>query len=339
LTVVDIYSVYCRAGPQGLVGATGPAGAKGATGAAGPQGIQGLVGATGPAGAKGATGATGAAGVAGPQGPAGPSGVVLSDSSDNTFTGTLALHSATPGGNNTASGYEALYSNIGSLNTATGVSALYANYSGTYNTAVGSDALNANTTGSYNVALGQYAGSHLTTGSYNIDIGNPGAAGESNTIRIGTANGQNETYIAGIATTHLVGAPVFITPSGQLGVLPSSERYKMGIQSMSSDASKLQLLRPVTFHLKTEPEGVRQYGLIAEEVDKVYPDLVIRNEAGQIEGVRYDELAPILLKEVQQQHQALADLQQQMAQVVEVNRQMQAALLVLQSKQSKVAMR
>jgi len=323
-------------GATGATGATGPAGAKGATGAAGPQG---LVGATGPAGAKGATGATGAAGIAGPQGPAGPSGVVLSDASENTFTGTLALNSSTPGGNNTASGYEALYSNIGSLNTATGVSALYANYSGTYNTAVGSDSLNANTTGSYNLALGQYAGSHLTTGNYNIDIANTGAANESGVIRIGTANSQTATFIAGIATTHLVGAPVFITASGQLGVLPSSERYKTGIHSLNSESLKLQQLRPVTFHLKTEPKGVQQYGLIAEEVDKVYPDLVIRNAAGQIEGVRYDELAPILLKEVQQQHQALADLQQQMAQVVEVNRQMQAALILLQSKHSEVAMR
>jgi hypothetical protein len=271
---------------------------------------------------------------------------VLSDASENTFTGTMALNSATPGGNNTASGYEALYSNIGSLNTATGVSALYANSSGTYNTAVGSDALNANTTGSYNLALGQYAGSHLTTGNYNIDIGNTGVAAETGIIRIGTTSNQTAAYIAGIATTHLIGSPVFVTANGQLGVLASSERYKTGIQSLNSEASKLQQLRPVTFHLKSEPKGILQYGLIAEEVDKVYPDLVIRNEQGQIEGVRYDELAPILLKEVQEQHQELvaqqeqfADLKQQMAQLVEANRQMQASLVQLQSKQSAVARR
>jgi hypothetical protein len=197
----------------------------------------------------------------------------------------------------------------------------------------------ANTGGSNNIALGDYAGGNLTSGSNNIDIGNQGMTGESGTIRIGADSTPSRTFIAGIDTTHLTGAAVYVSSSGQLGVLASSERYKTAIAPMGSSSDKLAQLRPVTFHLKSEPQGALQYGLIAEEVDKVYPDLVIRNEAGQIEGVRYDELAPILLKEVQQQHQALADLQQQMAQVVEVNRQMQAALLVLQSKQSKVAMR
>jgi hypothetical protein len=115
---------------------------------------------------------------------------------------------------------------------------------------------------------------------------------------------------------------------------------------MNVDSAKLQQLRPVTFHLKTEPEGALQFGLIAEEVDKVYPDLVIRGSSGQIEGLRYDELAPILLKEVQQQQQALAsqgdqlrELKQQFADMAELNRQMQSALLALQGKQSAVALR
>jgi hypothetical protein len=221
---------------------------------------------------------------------------------------------------------------------------MYANTSGTYNTAVGSDALNKNTTGSYNVAIGEYAGSSITTGSYNIDIGHTGVTGETNTIHIGTANKQTEAYIAGIVNSHIIGTPVFVTASGQLGVLPSSERYKTAIQSMDEQGSKLGQLRPVTFHLKSDLHGAQQYGLIAEEVDKVYPDLVIRNEAGQIEGVRYDELAPILLREVQQQQHTLAaqagelrELKQQFAEIAETNRQMQVVLLTLQGKASEVA--
>jgi flagellar capping protein FliD len=153
---------------------------------------------------------------------------------------------------------------------------------------------------------------------------------------------------------------VFITENGQLGVLQSSERYKTGIQTMDADASKLQQLRQVTFHLKTEPNGIRQYGLIAEEVDKVFPDLVIRDEAGLIQGVRYDELAPILLKQVQEQQKSLSaeddkiaaqgreltaqaqqlrEIKQQFADMAAVNRQMQDALAALQAKTQQVAMR
>jgi hypothetical protein len=96
-------------------------------------------------------------------------------------------------------------------------------------------------------------------------------------------------------------------------VLASSERYKTGIAAMSGSTEKLQQLRPVTFHLKTDPRGPVQYGLIAEEVARVYPELVIRNDAGRIEGVRYDELAPMLLNELQQEHQRLESVQGQLA--------------------------
>jgi len=115
---------------------------------------------------------------------------------------------------------------------------------------------------------------------------------------------------------------------------------------MSVDSARLQQLRPVTFHLKSEPDGALQYGLIAEEVNKVYPELVIRNDKGEIEGLRYDELAPILVNEVQQQQQALksqaeqlSELKRQFAAMAEINRQMQAALIALQSKQAAVALR
>jgi trimeric autotransporter adhesin len=359
------------AGPAGPTGPAGTAGATGATGATGPAGPAGPTGATGPAGPPGPTGATGATGATGPPGVItnaqydtyGGTGALASLTTaglDNSAFGYDALYSNTSGGENTASGYQALYANTGSFNSANGASALYANTTGMYNTAVGSDALNANKTGSYNVALGQYAGSNLTTGSYNIDIGNDGVAGESGTTRIGTASNQTAIYVAGIVSTHLIGSPVFVTSTGQLGVLPSSERYKTAIASMDQEWTKLQQLRPVTYHLKIDPQGALQYGLIAEEVDKVFPDLVIRNESGEIEGVRYDELAPILLKEVQQQQRVLADqkeklatddqkladqasqigeLKQQFAELREANRAMQVALMKLEAKNAQVAMR
>jgi hypothetical protein len=139
-------------------------------------------------------------------------------------------------------------------------------------------------------------------------------SGEGATIRIGTSAQQTRTFIAGIAAAPLIGARVvYISPSGQLGIMPSSERYKTDIRSMGAGTSRLGELRPVTYKLKTDPEGALQYGLIAEEVDRIYPELVIHNEQGQIDGVHYDKLAPMLLNEMQQQQKALAAQQQAIA--------------------------
>jgi hypothetical protein len=243
---------------------------------------------------------------------------------DNTAIGVSALISNTNGAYNSASGFSALYSNVGgnyntasgyfalhnnssgSQNSACGVQALYGNHTGNYNTASGTDALYSNTTGSANIAHGYKAGYNLTTGNNNIDIGNLGVAAESGTIRIGTTSTHTATYIAGIYGTSVTGNAVVVSSTGQLGVTVSSERYKTGITPMGSNSQKLQELRPVTFHLKTDPKGALQYGLIAEEVAKVYPELVIRDGTGRIDGVRYDELAPMLLNEVQQQQRKLA---------------------------------
>jgi hypothetical protein len=103
----------------------------------------------------------------------------------------------------------------------------------------------------------------------------------------------------------VTGAAVYVTASGQLGVLASSERYKTAIASLGAGTDKLGRLRPVSFHLKSDPTGAVQYGLIAEEVDKVYPELVVRDSAGMSQGVRYDELAPLLLSEIQRQRRQL----------------------------------
>jgi hypothetical protein len=157
---------------------------------------------------------------------------------------------------------------------------------GSSNTAVGRNALYTSTTGSANVAIGESAGSNLTTGSNNVDIANQGIAADNGTIRIGAPSVQTATYVAGIVGTRVTGSAVYVTTNGQLGVLASSERYKTEITPMGTRTDGLFELRPVSFHLKTEPNGPMQFGLIAEEVAKVYPDLVIRDAAGTIQGVR-----------------------------------------------------
>jgi hypothetical protein len=118
----------------------------------------------------------------------------------------------------------------------------------------------------------------LTSGSNNIDIGNEGVAGENGIIRIGTAGTQTTAVIAGIENAIVTGKEVFVTSDRQLGVKASSERYKTAIEPMGVNTEKLQQLRPVTFHLKTEPQGDVQYGMIAEEVALIYPELVTRDE-------------------------------------------------------------
>jgi hypothetical protein len=162
---------------------------------------------------------------------------------------------------------------------------------------------------------------------------------ESGKIRIGTPGTHTATYIAGIESAKITGAAVYVTSSGQLGVLASSERYKTAIAPMGADTEKLQLLQPVSFHLKSDPKGAVQYGLVAEEVAKVYPELVIRDAGGTIQGVRYDELAPMLLNEVQKQQRMNSV---QVAKIALLERQLsgvQAALLKLQPKDELVAQR
>jgi hypothetical protein len=132
---------------------------------------------------------------------------------------------------------------------------------------------------------------------------------------------------------------VYVTANGQLGVLASSERYKTEIASMGPSTQKLHELRPVSFHLKSDPKGAVQYGLIAEEVNQVFPELVIRDDAGTIQGVRYDELAPMLLNEVQQQAAEIRDLKQQVAELNNLKLEMRAALVALKSKDQLVARR
>jgi hypothetical protein len=244
----------------------------------------------------------------------------------NTATGHGALGGSTTGSYNTAQGRYALSNNTtGNGNSVVGAGAFKSNSTGSNNTAAGITALSNNTSGDNNIAIGASAGMNLTTGSNNIDIGNMGIAGEGNTIRIGTTATQKAMFIAGIYNTPVTGSAVVINSNGQLGTVASSARFKTAIAPMGSNTAKLAQLRPVTFRLKTDLRGALQYGLIAEEVAKVYPDLVIRDEKGRIDGVRYDELAPLLLKEVQQQAAEIHDLKKLVG-------ELQVGLLKLQSK-------
>jgi hypothetical protein len=194
----------------------------------------------------------------------------------------------------------------------------------------------------------------VKTGNNNIEIGNKGAASDGKLIKIGTEGLQTKTFIAGIYNVPLSGNAVVVTSTGQLGVVAvSSERFKTAISPMGVKTEKLSQLRPVTFKLKTDAQGTAQYGLVAEEVAKVYPELVIRDERGRIDGVRYDELAPMLLNEVQKQQKAAAvqaqanaaqaaeirDLKQEVAELHNLKQEMRAALVKLQSKDELVAQR
>jgi hypothetical protein len=244
---------------------------------------------------------------------------------DNTASGYLALNHNTYGQQNTATGMSVLLSNTtGSYNTAAGTAAMYGNTTGNDNIAIGTDALYHNASGSYNIAIGYQAGMYATAGSSNIIIGNSGTAYDSKAIKIGTQGTQTSAHIAGIYGTPLTGSQVVVNSSGQLGVIASSERYKTAIESMGASSGRLDQLRPVTFRLKSEPNGSLQYGLIAEEVARVYPELVIRDEGGRVEGVRYDELAPMLLNELQKQRAQITALNAQLANVAVLRTELKA---------------
>ena len=241
----------------------------------------------------------------------GASALFHSTGSDNTATGFAALYS-NDGDSNTASGFQALASNrAGNGNTASGVLALDSNTGGDKNTADGIDALLNNTTGSYNIALGGEAGGNLTTGNNNIDIGNRGVADEADTIRIGTREKHTNTFIAGISGVAVAGGVgVIIDAKGHIGTVVSSERFKDGIKPMDKVSEAILALRPVTFRYKRQldPEGIPQFGLVAEDVEKVNPDLVARDAQGKPYTVRYDAVSAMLLNEFLKEHRKVEQL-------------------------------
>jgi hypothetical protein len=246
------------------------------------------------------------------------------DGSLNTAVGLQALTSNTTGGFNTAvgggtlegpAGKPPLGSNTtGTSNTAVGSAtsdpgALGSNTTGDTNTAIGAAALNMNTTGSFNIAVGFNAGSALTTGSGNIDIGNNGNENEESTIHIGTA--QTATFIAGISGTAVVGDPVVVDANGQLGTATSSARFKKDIKPMDKMSQSILGLKPVSFQYKSDSRGTPQFGLIAEEVAQVNPDLVVRDRSGKIYSVRYEAVNAMLLNEFLKEHRTVQEQQKQ----------------------------
>jgi hypothetical protein len=225
----------------------------------------------------------------------------------NTAVGSYALSEST-GSNNSAVGYAALpFNTSGFRNLAFGSGALFGNTTGALNTALGYQALANSTDGYDNIAVGDSAGTALTTERDNIDIGNPGVAGEDKAIRIGFPGTHTKAFIAGIrgVTTGVAdGIAVLIDSNGQLGTISSSRRFKTDIRDMTDASSKLMRLRPVTFKYKPEIDhsGSTQYGLIAEEVEEVFPDLVARDKDGKIETVKYHLLSVLLVNELQKQY-------------------------------------
>src|SRR5947208_1639565 len=247
----------------------------------------------------------------------------------NTATGFEALESNRAGDFNTATGFEALLSNTtGRNNTAAGLEALAANTTGNNNTAMGQRSLSSNTTGNFNIALGPNAGDKLTTGANNIDIGNRGVAGEADTIRIGDQQTQTATFIAGSIGAAVAGPVVHINSSGQLGVPPSSARFKDEIKPMDKASEAILALKPVTFHYKHEldPDGILQFGLVAEQVAKVNPDLVVREAKGEIYTVRYEAVNAMLLNEFLKEHRKV---QQQEATIVQIKKDFRATVAQL----------
>jgi len=235
--------------------------------------------------------------------------------------GVAALNVNTTGGNNTATGCLVLFLNTeGLFNTAVGVNALFHNTTGDNNTAVGSSALSNNNTGNNNIALGFGTGSNVTTANNVIAIGSAGAD-VNNSCYIGNIRGRTTQNANAIS--------VVIDSSGQLGTVSSSARFKNEIKPMDKASEAILALKPVTFHYTSDKTSTPQFGLIAEEVAKVNPDLIVRDEKGEIYTVRYDAVNAMLLNEFLKEHRKN---EEQEATIAQLKKELQATA-ALQQKQ------
>ena len=217
----------------------------------------------------------------------------------NTAIGFQVLLNNTTGGANTAIGSNALVGNsTGGGNTAFGSGTLSNNTTGDSNTAIGNGALNFNTTGSENVALGEGAGTNVTTATNVICIGSDGA-NVNNSCFIG--------HIRGVTTQNADAMPVLIDSAGQLGTMSSSKRFKKAIKAMDSASETVLALKLVSFQYKSDNTNTPQFGLIAEEVAAVNPDLVVRDSDGEIYTVRYDAVNAMLLNEFLKEHRTVKE--------------------------------
>jgi len=236
----------------------------------------------------------------------------------NTAIGVNALLNNTGGGSNTATGYQALLNTTGNHNTGAGWQALFSNTTGAGNTAIGYFALDGNTTGSNNIALGRFAGMNVTTANNVICIGSDGM------------NVNNGCFIGNIFNaTSSGGTAVLINTDGRLGTVTSSQRFKEHIKPMEQASEALYALKPVTFryHKGIDPQGTPQFGLVAEDVEKVNPDLVVRDKEGKPYTVRYDQVNAMLLNEFLKAHQKM---EEQGATIAKQQKQIEALTAGLQ---------
>jgi len=243
----------------------------------------------------------------------------------NTATGSFALSSNTTGNFNTATGLNALNHNTtGNNNTAMGDGALVNNTTGDFNSAIGSAALPSNTIGNRNSGIGRFALAANTTGNFNVALGDNAGTGvitADDVICIGHAvagvNVSGTCFIGsirGVQTQNANALPVVIDGAGQLGTTPSSQRFKHDIKPMNKTSEAILALNPVTFHYKSDNTGTPQFGLIAEDVAKVNPDLIVRDENGEIYTVRYDAVNAMLLNEFLKEHRRVQELEATVAQ-------------------------
>lgn len=281
----------------------------------------------------------------------------------NTAVGANALGSGyvvptTHASFNTSVGANSMAANTtGTSNVALGTQALAGNTTASQNTGVGTQALAKNAAGTRNVALGYQAG-YYAQGSNNVFVSNVGTGSDNGTIRIGDPAVHTAAYLAGVFKTNITGgANVVVSASGQLGVVSSSRRYKEAIEPMSEHGTEIYALRPVTFRYRQADDSGQtpvQYGLIAEEVADVFPELVVYNDAGEPETVRYQALTPILLNEVQKLHAQLAEtsslksavaaqqaqlaqMTRQLADLAALNRELRLALIERESGEQRLA--
>jgi hypothetical protein len=190
--------------------------------------------------------------------------------------------------------------------------------------------------------VGVDAGSNLTTGNNNIHIGNVGVAGEANTIRVGMQGTQTRTFIAGISGVAVAGSTVVVNASGQLGIAASSERFKDEIKRMDKASEAILALQPVTFYYKKEidPTRTSQFGLVAEDVEKVNPALVMRDEQGKPYGVRYDKVNAMLLNEFLKEHRRVEkqsrEILEQRAMITELKKGMATVVAQLKEQSAQI---
>ncbi len=246
----------------------------------------------------------------------GSEALAVNSGSLNTAVGSSCLLSNTTGSHNAALGGSALISNQdGYGNVALGEAALSGNISGAYNIGCGFGVLGKNADGNLNIGIGFEAGGNLRRGSRNVYIANPGNTEESRTIHIGAKVNQTKTFIAGISgVTVAGGVGVVVDTNGQLGTITSSARYKEKIEPMGEASDKILSLQPVKFRYKKnlDPKAIPQFGLVAEQVAKVDPDLVARDEEGKPYTVRYEAVNAMLLNEFLKEHREVEKLKAEM---------------------------